>query len=107
MAGPLARSHALSENAPASREHTLQLQAEKRVTFDPEPAMAVRLTCLTEAGERGPWTSAAEINILGATETAADPAVIGEWGPLIRFPLVPVAAASLPGSRVRCPSWLL
>ena len=62
--------------------------------------MAVRLTCLTEAGGRGPFMSAGEINIIGTTRTAADPATIGEWAPLIRFPLVPVAAAALPGSRV-------
>lgn len=81
--------------------HPDLLQAEKTVNFTAAPAMAVRLTCLTEAGGRGPWTSAAEINILGTPQTPADPATIGEWGPLIDFPLVPVAAASLPGSKVR------
>ena len=63
--------------------------------------MAVRLTCLTEAGGRGAWTAAAEINILGRTQTAANKAAIGEWGPLIGFPLVPAAAAALPNNKAR------
>ena len=62
--------------------------------------MAVRLTCLTEAGGRGNYTSAAEINIIGPVQTPADHAAIGEWGPVIHFPLVPVAAAALPNNKV-------
>ena len=38
--------------------------ATKRATFAPVSARYVRLTGLTEAGNRGPWTSAAEINLL-------------------------------------------
>jgi galactose oxidase len=37
-------------------------------TFGSELARYVRLTALTEAGRRGPWTSAAEINLLGRAD---------------------------------------
>jgi galactose oxidase len=37
----------------------------QNVTFNPALARFVRLTALTEAGGRGPWSSAAEINLLG------------------------------------------
>lgn len=41
-----------------------------------------RLTCITEAGNRGPWSSAAEFGVTVAPN-------LGSWGPLISFPLVP------------------
>ncbi|MET3923070.1 discoidin domain-containing protein, partial [Arthrobacter sp. UYEF20] len=59
--------------------------AEKTVTFTAVSARYVRLTASTEAGNRGPWSSAAEINLLGPSQ--------GSWGPTINFPIVPVAAA--------------
>ncbi|WP_228561615.1 discoidin domain-containing protein [Catenulispora rubra] len=59
------------------------------------PARYVRLTALSEAGNRGPWSSAAEINILGE-----NPALTGSWGSVIGFPLVPVAAALLPNNKL-------
>ena len=65
---------------------------EKTVTFTEVRARYVRLTAITEAGNRGPWSSAAEINLLGPS--------LGSWGPTINFPLVPVAAALLPGNRL-------
>ena len=65
---------------------------EKTVTFTAVSARYVRLTASTEAGNRGPWSSAAEINLLGP--------LLGSWGPTISFPLVPVAAALLPGNRM-------
>ncbi|MFJ8045988.1 discoidin domain-containing protein [Kitasatospora sp. NPDC096147] len=37
----------------------------KRVDFAPVTARYVRLRALSEAGGRGPWTSAAEIRLLG------------------------------------------
>jgi galactose oxidase len=40
-------------------------QLAQTVTFAPQLARYVRLTALSEAGNRGPWTSAAEINVLG------------------------------------------
>src|SRR5512142_255988 len=39
---------------------------EKTATFARVDARYVRLTALTEAGNRGPWSSAAEINVLGS-----------------------------------------
>ncbi|WP_426978405.1 discoidin domain-containing protein [Pseudarthrobacter sp. O4] len=66
--------------------------AEKTVTFTAVSARYVRLTATTEAGNRGPWSSAAEINLLGPSQ--------GSWGPTISFPIVPVAAALLPGNKL-------
>ncbi|SDP52846.1 galactose oxidase [Arthrobacter sp. ok909] len=66
--------------------------AEKTATFNSVSARFVRLTATTEAGNRGPWSSAAEINLLGPS--------VGSWGPTISFPIVPVAAALLPGNRL-------
>ena len=40
-------------------------RAEKVVRFDEVSARYVRLTALSEAGNRGPWTSAAEITFFG------------------------------------------
>ena len=47
--------------------------AEKTVSFTAVSARYVRLTATSEAGNRGPWSSAAEINLLGSTP--------GSWGP--------------------------
>ncbi|MDX6762274.1 galactose oxidase-like domain-containing protein [Streptomyces sp. F8] len=60
------------------------------------PTRYVRLTVTTEAGGRGPWTSAGEIRLSGP----ASPAVHGSWGRIIGFPLVPVATAALPGDKL-------
>ena len=62
------------------------------MNFTAVSARYVRLTATTEAGNRGPWSSAAEINLLGPS--------LGSWGPTINFPLVPAAAALLPGNRM-------
>ncbi len=43
----------------------------KTLSFAPKGARYVRLTATTEAGGRGPWTSAAEINLLGDPGTTA------------------------------------
>ncbi|MFE2325393.1 discoidin domain-containing protein [Streptomyces sp. NPDC059385] len=43
----------------------------KTLGFAPQGARFVRLTALTEAGGRGPWTSAAELNLLGDPGTPA------------------------------------
>ncbi|MEU6312819.1 discoidin domain-containing protein [Streptomyces sp. NPDC047014] len=69
----------------------------KTATFTrAESARFVRLTVTSEAGGRGPWTSAAEIRLSGP----ASPAVHGSWGRIIGFPLVPVATAALPGDKL-------
>jgi galactose oxidase len=70
--------------------------AEKTVNFTAVNARYVRLTATTEAGNRGPWSSAAEINLLGPPPGGT----LGSWGPTINFPIVPVAAALLPGNRL-------
>jgi galactose oxidase len=35
-----------------------------------------------------------------ATTTSTNPSVVGEWGPTIAFPLIPVAAALIPGDKL-------
>jgi galactose oxidase len=70
---------------------------QKYADFAPRKARFVRLTALTEAGNRGPWTSVAEINILGRAPSAG---VGGRWGALIGFPLVPVSAVMLPNDKL-------
>ncbi|MBO0881192.1 MAG: discoidin domain-containing protein [Mycobacterium sp.] len=69
----------------------------KYAVFPPVSARFVRLTALTEAGNRGPWTSAAEINIHGTAPTAS---VGGAWGAPIGFPEVPVSAVLLPNNKL-------
>lgn len=64
----------------------------KQTNFTATPARYVRLTALTEAGNRGQWTSAAEINILAASTYTAPSTSKGIWGATIDFPIVPVAA---------------
>ncbi|WP_234323651.1 discoidin domain-containing protein [Streptomyces sp. NRRL F-2580] len=69
----------------------------KTATFTrAEHARYVRLTVTSEAGGRGPWTSAGEIRLSGP----ASPAVHGSWGRITGFPLVPVATAVLPGDKL-------
>lgn len=68
--------------------------------FDEVGARYLRLTALSESGGRGPWTSAVEINVFGAAPPTSDRATRGSWGPVIGFPLVPAAAALLPGNTV-------
>ncbi|MET9619615.1 discoidin domain-containing protein [Streptomyces sp. NPDC006464] len=59
-------------------------------------ARYIRLTVTTEAGGRGPWTSASEIGLSGP----ATAGVHGSWGRITGFPLVPVATAVLPGDKL-------
>lgn len=68
----------------------------KSTSFETKPARYVRIQALTEAGNRGPWTSAAEINIYRADSFTPPPNGRGKWGPTIDFPIVPVAAAVEP-----------
>ena len=69
----------------------------KDAAFPPVSARFVRLTALTEAGNRGPWTSAAEINIHGPAPTAA---AGGAWSAPVGFPIVPVSAVMLPNNKL-------
>lgn len=64
----------------------------KTTIFEATYARYVQLIALTEAGNRGPWTSCASFNIF-ETSTPAPATGEGEWSPTIDFPLVPVSAA--------------
>ncbi|MEV6599885.1 discoidin domain-containing protein [Actinoplanes sp. NPDC051346] len=72
--------------------------ALQTVVFPPVTARYVRLTAESEAGSRGPWSSAAEINLLGPSGSAAP--TRGIWSAPVGFPLVPVAAAQLPNGKI-------
>ncbi len=71
--------------------------SQKYAVFKARSARFVRLTALTEAGNRGPWTSAAEINILGVAPSVG---VGGKWSAPIGFPLVPASAVLLPNDKL-------
>ncbi|KAF2680123.1 carbohydrate-binding module family 32 [Lentithecium fluviatile CBS 122367] len=94
----------------------------KTVQFTTKPARYVRITALSEAqntgkqwsscaeirvfheaGNRGPWTTAAEINLLGGSGSAPytpPPASKGIWTSTINLPLVAASAAMLPNGKV-------
>jgi len=87
--------------------------AVKRVGLFPVTTRFVRLTALSNAAG-GSYIAAAEINLLGPLQVTSvlaavtikshalstNPAIVGEWGPTIGFPLVPAAAALLPNNRL-------
>ncbi|GAA4602481.1 hypothetical protein GCM10023107_60500 [Actinoplanes octamycinicus] len=72
--------------------------ARQTVIFPPARARYVRLTALTEAGTRGPWSSAAELDLLGPSGSVVPKR--GVWSAPVGFPLVPVAAAQLPNGKI-------
>jgi len=67
----------------------------KTTTFQPVQASYVRIQALSEAGNRGPWSAAAEFNVYTASQAAPPAASAGKgvWTTTIDFPLVPVSAA--------------
>ena len=71
--------------------------SEKTVAFTMVSARYIRLTAATEAGGRGPWSAAAEIEILGP---APAPGLGGRWDAPIGFPNVPVSAVLLPNNKL-------
>lgn len=75
-------------------------QQPKAVAFDTRLARYVRLTALTEAGSRGPWTSAAEISVSFTQNFTPLTAGLGQWGITIDFPIVPVASALLKNGKM-------
>ncbi len=81
--------------APVAFGTYLDDKSLKKTLFTTAPAQYVRLIALTEAGGRGPWTSAAEINILSSPSYNPPPTSLGQWSVTIDFPIVPVAAAVL------------
>ena len=69
----------------------------KTVRLMPVSARYVRLTALTEAGNRGPWSTASEVYVHGQDVSAATG---GSWSNPIGFPLVPTMAAVLPNNKL-------
>jgi galactose oxidase len=70
----------------------------KTSIFQTTPGQYVRLIGLTEAGNRGPWSSAAEVNIYALPSYTPPSTALGLWGPTIDFPVVPVSATILSNS---------
>lgn len=65
----------------------------KTTVFTPANARYVKIISLSEAGDRGPYMSIAEVNVYEGTDLPPSPAAAGSWGLTIDFPLVPVSAA--------------
>ncbi|HYH75186.1 MAG TPA: discoidin domain-containing protein, partial [Candidatus Saccharimonadales bacterium] len=70
---------------------------EKTVVFNRVTARYVRLTATTEAGNRGKWSSAAEISVRGDVPGIATG---GKWDNPIGFPLVPTSAVLLANNKL-------
>lgn len=81
--------------APVAFGTYLDDRSAKKTHFTTAPAQFVRLIAHTEAGGRGPWTSAAEINVFAAPSYTPPSTSLGQWSVTIDFPIIPVAAAVL------------
>lgn len=68
----------------------------KDAAFELHPARCVRIVAITEAGGRGPWTSAAGFEVYGGGDYHQPNPAAGLWGPTINMPLIPAAAAVEP-----------
>jgi galactose oxidase len=86
-----------SWGAPVATGQWADDKTPKTATFAAVSARYVRLRALSEAGGRGPWSSAAEIDVLGVAPGAGRG---GVWDPPIGLPIVPVSAAVLPDDRL-------
>lgn len=76
--------------------------SEKAALFNAR-ARYFRLNALTEAGNRGQWSSAAELNLITGTQAPTytpPPPSKGLWTTTVDFPLVPAAAANLPNGKI-------
>lgn len=114
-------SNGTTWSAPVATGRWSDTRTAKTVTFPPVQTRYVRLTATTEAGNRGQWSSAGEIDVIGRTLSAApgnpppatDPGTPpapapapapstskGSWSSTIGFPLVPSTAALLPGNKL-------
>ncbi|MBC6446998.1 discoidin domain-containing protein [Actinokineospora xionganensis] len=62
-------------------------------------ARYVRITALTEAGNRGPWSSIPEINVL-TPAAPRDASEVGSWSAVNGYPIIPVASAVLPNNKL-------
>ena len=65
----------------------------KTTIFTPGVARYVKITSLSEAGNRGSFVSIAEVNVYDASNLPPSPATAGSWGLTVDLPLVPVSAA--------------
>lgn len=65
----------------------------KTTIFTPFSARYVRIQALSEAGNRGPWTSVAEFNVYTAAAAPPAPSGKGKWVMTVDYPLVPVSMA--------------
>jgi galactose oxidase len=63
-------------------------KSKQLVGFPSRNARYVRITTLSEAGNRGNWSSAAEFDVVTASASTAN----GQWSPIISLPLVAAAA---------------
>jgi galactose oxidase len=90
-------SDGVTFSAPVAQGTWADTNTEKKVTFPLVSARYIRLTGITEAGNRGPWSSAAEINVVGEIPATSD---TGKWGATIGFPLVPTSAVMLPNNKL-------
>ena len=92
----------------------------KRVGWVPQVVRAIRLTALSLSSRRDRAVAIARIELTGAEQHVGAPrgdladqgatttakrgasssSVVGEWGPTIAFPLIPVAAALIPGDKL-------
>ncbi|KAI4290167.1 MAG: hypothetical protein L6R35_000572 [Caloplaca aegaea] len=65
----------------------------KTTIFTPGNARYVRITSLSEAGNRAAAMSISEVNVYDATDLPPPPATAGSWFLTVDMPLVPVSAA--------------
>jgi len=75
---------------------------DKVVLFNAK-ARYFKLNAFSEAGDRGQWSSASEINLVSGSTFVNPPAPApskGLWINTVEFPLVPVAVANLPNGKV-------
>jgi galactose oxidase len=68
----------------------------KTVSFTSTSTRYVRIVALTEAGNRGQWSSASELSV---TPTSGDTSK-GSWGSIINLPLTPAAAFVMPNGKI-------
>lgn len=76
---------------------------DEKISLFQATARYFRINALSEAGNRGQWTTAKEINLVRGEEEVvpASPAASkGLWINTVDFPVVPVAAAMLPNGKV-------
>ena len=79
--------------SPAAIGAYLDDNSVKVTSFVTRQAQYVRITATTEAGNRGPWTSMAELNIYGTTSYTPPPPSGGKWEYTLDIPIVPAAGA--------------